>query len=80
MSSSLHFYETSVPKIKRRYSIKSEYFNSVIKSFDQNMLNKKNNILKNSHLKYFTKKAYYLGYLFRLRVLTDEKENYFNLN
>lgn len=44
------------------------------------MLNKKINILKNSHLNYFTKKAYYLGYLFRLRVLTDEKENYFNLN
>jgi len=36
--------------------------------------------LKFSHLYIILKKTYFLGYLFWLRVLRDEKENYFNLN
>lgn len=36
--------------------------------------------MKNNVLKIFSKKHLFLGYLFWLRVLRDEKENYFNLN
>ncbi len=36
--------------------------------------------MKNNTLKIFSKKHLFLGYLFWLRVLRDEKENYFNLN
>jgi len=48
----------------------------------RNVSNKTHNYktLKNSLLIIFSKKYYFLGYLFWLRVLRDEKENYFNLN
>lgn len=48
----------------------------------RNVSNKTHNYktLKNSLLIMFSKKYYFLGYLFWLRVLRDEKENYFNLN
>ncbi len=48
----------------------------------RNVSNKTHNYktLKNTLLIIFSKKYYFLGYLFWLRVLRDEKENYFNLN